>query len=36
MAVVHGEASQSAAFAKRLQEKGHDAVIPKSGDRISF
>ena len=36
IAVVHGEASQSAAFDRNLQCKGFDAVIPKTGDKISF
>ncbi len=36
IAVVHGEASQSAAFAQTLRSKGHDVVVPKSGDKISF
>lgn len=32
IAVVHGEAEQSAAFALRLKEKGYNAFIPKRGD----
>ncbi len=36
IAVVHGEASQSAAFAQTLRSKGHDVVVPKSGDVLSF
>jgi metallo-beta-lactamase family protein len=36
IAVVHGEASQSAAFARTLQSKGFDTMIPKAGDKISF
>jgi metallo-beta-lactamase family protein len=34
--IVHGEEAQSAAFAKRLQQKGYDAVIPKPGGTISL
>lgn len=34
--IVHGEASQSAAFAKRMKELGYDAVIPAAGEKISF
>lgn len=34
--IVHGEEAQSAAFAKRLQEKGYDIFIPGPGDKISF
>ncbi len=36
IAVVHGEASQSAAFAKHLQENGYEVTVPKSGDKIVF
>jgi metallo-beta-lactamase family protein len=36
IAVVHGEASQSNAFAAHLKEKGYDAVIPGPGDVLSF
>lgn len=32
IAVVHGEAEQSAAFAQRLKEKGYNAFVPKRGD----
>ncbi|WP_035237218.1 MBL fold metallo-hydrolase RNA specificity domain-containing protein [Desulfobacter vibrioformis] len=32
IAVVHGEAEQSAAFAQRLNENGYDAFVPKCGD----
>lgn len=35
IAVVHGEAEQSAAFAQRLKEKGYNAFVPKSGDRVT-
>jgi len=34
--IVHGEAPQSEAFAKRLQEKGYDTFIPSPGDRVSI
>ncbi|MCD4719457.1 MAG: MBL fold metallo-hydrolase [Desulfobacula sp.] len=34
--IVHGEEAQSAAFAKRLQQKGYDTFIPKPGDKISL
>ncbi|MBT3175638.1 MAG: MBL fold metallo-hydrolase [Desulfobacula sp.] len=34
--VVHGEETQSAAFAKRLQQKGYETIIPKPGDKISL
>jgi len=36
IAVVHGEASQSAAFAQTLRSRGHDVVVPKSGDVLPF
>lgn len=36
IAIVHGEASQSAAFSNRLQEKGYDTFIPKPGEKVSF
>lgn len=36
IAVVHGEADQSAAFARRLNEKGYNAFIPKPGDRFKL
>ncbi|WP_321495024.1 MBL fold metallo-hydrolase [uncultured Desulfobacter sp.] len=32
IAVVHGEADQSAAFAQRLNEKGYNAFVPQPGD----
>ncbi|MCP3872864.1 MAG: MBL fold metallo-hydrolase [Desulfobacteraceae bacterium] len=32
--IVHGEESQSAAFAKILQQKGYETIIPKPGDKI--
>jgi len=32
IAVVHGETEQSAAFARRLKEKGYNAFVPKRGD----
>ena len=32
--IVHGEAEQSAAFSKHLQQKGFDTVIPKPGETI--
>ncbi len=34
-AIVHGEASQSSAFAGHLKQKGYDVVIPAFGDRIT-
>ncbi len=34
--IVHGEESQSAAFARHLQQKGYDTVIPKPGEKISL
>ncbi len=34
IAVVHGEADQSAAFAKRLKEKGYNTFVPKPHDRF--
>ncbi|MCP3940505.1 MAG: MBL fold metallo-hydrolase [Desulfobacteraceae bacterium] len=34
--IVHGETSQSQAFAKRLQEKGYDTFIPVSGDKVNI
>jgi metallo-beta-lactamase family protein len=34
--IVHGETSQSAAFAKCLQQKGYDTFIPKPGEKISI
>ncbi len=34
--IVHGEASQSAAFANHLEQKGYDTFIPKPGDKISL
>jgi metallo-beta-lactamase family protein len=36
IAVVHGEESQSKAFAADLREHGYDAVIPAPGDIVSF
>jgi metallo-beta-lactamase family protein len=33
--IVHGEESQSAAFAKHLKQKGYETIIPKPGDKIS-
>ncbi len=35
IAVVHGEAGQSAAFAERLKDKGYNAFVPKPGDRFN-
>ncbi len=35
IAVVHGEAQQSEAFARRLNEKGFETFIPGPGDKIS-
>jgi metallo-beta-lactamase family protein len=34
--IVHGEESQSAAFAKHLKQKGYETIIPKPGDKISL
>jgi len=34
--IVHGEEAQSAAFAKRLKQKGYDVTIPKLGGTISL
>lgn len=34
--IVHGEASQSKAFAKHLNHKGYETIIPKPGESISF
>jgi metallo-beta-lactamase family protein len=36
IALVHGEESQSRAFAAHLKEKGYDAFIPASGDVLSL
>jgi metallo-beta-lactamase family protein len=36
IAVVHGEADQSAAFARRLNDNGYSAFIPKPGDRVKL
>jgi metallo-beta-lactamase family protein len=36
IAVVHGEESQSKAFAADLREHGYDAVIPVPGEVVSF
>jgi metallo-beta-lactamase family protein len=36
IAVIHGEAEQSQAFARRLNEKGYNAFIPKPGDRFKL
>jgi metallo-beta-lactamase family protein len=36
IAVVHGEESQSKPFAAHLKQKGYDAFIPASGDRIAL
>ena len=36
IAVIHGEAEQSEAFARRLNEKGYNAFIPKPGDRYKL
>ncbi|HKL83227.1 MAG TPA: MBL fold metallo-hydrolase [Desulfobacter sp.] len=36
IAVVHGETDQSAAFARRLNENGYSAFIPKRGDRVNL
>jgi metallo-beta-lactamase family protein len=35
IAIVHGEKSQSSAFAQHLGKKGYDVYIPGSGDRIA-
>jgi len=34
--IVHGEESQSAAFAERLRNKGFEIFIPKPGDKITI
>ncbi len=34
--IVHGEASQSAAFARRLQTKGYDTFIAKLGEGVEI
>jgi metallo-beta-lactamase family protein len=34
--IVHGEASQSQAFSKRLEHLGYDTFIPASGDRVEI
>ena len=34
--IVHGEEAQSAAFSKRLQEKGYDTFIPGPRDKIAL
>ncbi|WP_300465247.1 MBL fold metallo-hydrolase [Desulfobacula sp.] len=34
--IVHGEAAQSAAFSKHLQEKGYDTFIPRQGETVSI
>lgn len=34
--IVHGETSQSKAFAKHLNHKGYETVIPEPGESISF
>ncbi len=34
--IVHGEESQSAVFAKRLESLGYDVTIPKPGEKISI
>lgn len=36
IAVVHGEGEQSAAFARRLKDRGYNAFIPGPGDRVSI
>jgi metallo-beta-lactamase family protein len=36
IAIVHGEESQSRAFAAHLKENGYDAVIPAPGEVVSF
>lgn len=33
--IVHGEASQSKAFSRRLQQKGYETFIPAPGEKIS-
>jgi len=35
IAIVHGEAAQSSAFARHLEQKGYDVFIPAFGDRIA-
>jgi metallo-beta-lactamase family protein len=34
--IVHGEASQSQAFSKRLEHLGYDTFIPAPGDRVEI
>ena len=34
--IVHGEKAQSAAFAKRLKQKGYDVTVPQPGETISL
>ncbi len=36
IAVVHGEADQSAAFARNLRSRGHEVVVPKSGETLKL
>nr|WP_320190924.1 MBL fold metallo-hydrolase [uncultured Desulfobacter sp.] len=36
IAVVHGEADQSAAFARRLNENGYNAFVPTPGERFKL
>jgi len=36
IAIVHGEAEQSSAFSARLQQKGYDTFIPRSGDKLAL
>lgn len=36
IAIVHGEAAQSQAFAQRLTEKGYNTFIPKPGDKFKL
>lgn len=36
IAVVHGEESQSTAFAERLRQKGYNVTIPQPGDRVEI
>ncbi|MDT8377428.1 MAG: MBL fold metallo-hydrolase [Desulfotignum sp.] len=36
VAIVHGETSQSTAFAAHLKKNGYDAIIPAPGDVVSF
>jgi metallo-beta-lactamase family protein len=36
IAIVHGEESQSNAFAADLREHGYDAFIPAPGDIVQF